>query len=136
MSLVHLVHQQLTSPNYLVNISPLLRTSFFVHMSMHLRIRKGARLDGVAAARPQRLDRVDDDQNAEQGPQEEAERNGGLDGAAVVVVAAVEGTTDIDGQGNAAGEPKDHGDPFEGERGEAVENAGVVEGGQTDVQQD
>ncbi|KJR82413.1 uncharacterized protein SPSK_03672 [Sporothrix schenckii 1099-18] len=94
-----------------------------------------ARLDGVAA-RAQRLDGVHDDQDAEQRPQKEAKGNGGLEGAAVVVAAAVHRPPDVDGQGNAAGEPEDHGDPFEGERGEAVEDAGEVERGDADVEQD
>jgi len=53
---------------------------------------------GVAAARAQRLDGVDDNQEAEQSPEEEAEGDGGLERAAEVVAATAVGPTDGDGE--------------------------------------
>ena len=102
--------------------------------AMHAVGRLGRGVDAVAA-RPQRLDGVQDREEHEDGPEEEAESNGGLEGAAGRRGAAVGGSGE-DGEGDGAGEPEDGGDDEEGDRGEAVEDARVVEGHEADVGQD
>jgi len=85
------------------------------------------------SARAKSFNGVDNQQGAEEGPDEPAKSNGGLEGTAEVVGAAVPRSADGDGERDGSGKPEDGGHGFEGERSKSVEDAGEVERGEADV---
>lgn len=86
----------------------------------------GLRLSGRVSAAAQERQGIDENEEGEESPDEEAERNRRLGRAAVSVAVASWGAP-VRGKGDGAGEPEDHGDPFEGQRHDAVEEARIVE---------
>ena len=86
----------------------------------------GLGLSGRVSPAAQEGHGIDKHKEDEKGPDKKAERNRGLARAAVGVAAASRGAQ-VCSEGDGAGEPEDHGDPFEGERHKAMEEARIVE---------
>lgn len=89
-----------------------------------------------AFTRAHRLIRIDDGEGGEQNPEDEAERDGGGHGAAHGVGPAGMRAAERDGERDGAREPEDGRESLERQRYEAVERAGIVEGGDPDVRED
>lgn len=70
---------------------------------------------------------VDKDEEGKEGPDEEAECDGGLGRAAECVTGAPWGAPPCS-EGDGTSEPKDHSDPLNGQSRDTVEEAGEVEG--------
>ena len=87
---------------------------------------------GVVSATAQERHGIDEDEEGEDGPEEEAKGNGGLGRAAEGVAVALRGAP-VHGEGDGAGEPEDHGDPLKSQREDPMEKAGVVEGRREEV---
>lgn len=68
-------------------------------------------------------------------PEEESESNSSLIRAAKAIAAAPRGANH-DGQGDRAGEPEEHGDGLQSERGELVEEVGHVQWCEADICED
>lgn len=97
-----------------------------------MRLRPPCRRGGMMPPTPQRPQRIHKHHEPKQRPQEEPKRDRCLDRPAKRV-AATPRRAPVGGQGDGPGEPEDHGDPLEGKRRQAVEDARVVEGRQADV---
>ena len=89
-------------------------------------VRLGLGSSAIPAAAQERHG-VDETEKSEERPDEEAKGDRGL-GRAAVCVAAASRAAKVCGESDGAGEPEDHGDPLDGQRCDAVEEAGVVKG--------